>query len=772
MKKILTILLVFISVVSKSQGNLGCYYDSLMSQILCGSISIQGDPDNICDDGVHLWVQFNPGAGYSAAAVQEAFGSTDSFKVIQQPFHFETQTTPLSANIPTDDIWSQIIPLPFKFCFFENKYDQLLIGANGQIGFDVSLAGGTNNWNSVGWPALPYSNTSVNNAIFCPFQDINPFVGGTITYSTEGVAPCRKFIVSWQNIPMYQCTGMTATQQIVLTEGSFRIDMNIINKPLCSSWNSGNAYAGIQNSLGTVAFTIPGFNGGQWTAANESWSFIPIGTHNLLADTGSVTQGLYWVDSFSNNIIGFGDTLNYWPPTDTTIYVFFGDTTLLNDSCFLANIDTCINACGKGFTCNSSNPYIRLHYIKPAASFTYNMNSTCVGADVQFINTSTNSTSYYWDFGDGGFDTSPNPMHTYVGTGPFTVMLVSFGFTCSDTAYATIVPTISPVHAIFTLSNDSICGGTPITSNNTSIGTNLQYTWNMGDGTIYNAQNITHTYTVNGTYTVSLVILDTLNGCTDSTTQIIYVDDNTLAKLTLAPDTICVGQQVYIKDILNNNTVSYYFDMGNGDTIYNTHNPIETYQVAGDYVIDLYTSYPVCPSQKTSETLHVDAYPVVDLGGAEEICPGRGSITITDNNNPGASYLWSTGEQTNTIVVDKTGIYEVVVSYGNCDTKGSKSIIPDLDCIFIPNAFTPNGDGNNDYFKPVWYDINEIGTYRMGVYNRYGQQMYFTEDKTAKGWNGSFKGTRCELDTYMYYISIVDKQGNTKTFKGDVILLR
>ncbi len=773
MRPLYILLLLISTTVAHAQSNLGCYYDSLMSQILCGNMSIQGDPDNICDDGVHLWVNITPNSSYSDSLVHEAFGSTDSFKVVQRPYNFEQQTTPISANLFTDDYWSQIIPLPFKFCFFENKYTSLIIGANGQISFDLTQAGLVDNWSTLGWPPLPYSNTTVNNAIFCPYQDIYPTVGGTIDYSVEGVAPCRKFIITWNNVPMFSCTSLIATQQIVLHEGSYRIDMNVANKPLCASWNSGNAYMGLQNPAGTIAYTVPGCNGGQWTANNQSWSFIPVGNHNLTTGNNSITQGIYWVDSATNNVIGFGDTLNYWPPTDTTIYVFFGDTTLLNDTCFLSNIDTCINACGKGYICSGTNPYIRLHYIKPLASFTYTMNSSCAGATVQFSNSSTNANSYLWNFGDGTFDTQPNPTHTYIGTGPFVVTLVATGLGCSDTAIAVIVPTLAPVYVAFTLSDDSVCtGSTLVTSNNSSIGSNLSYTWTMGDGTTYNTFNISHTYIVNGTYTVWLVIKDTLNNCTDSTSQIIYADDNSLARFSISPTSICVGQQVYIYDTLNANTLNFQFDMGNGNTIVNVNNPSHTYLTAGDFTITLQTTYPVCPMQLTSQTVHVEAYPVVDLGPMEEICPGRSSVIIHDDNNPGASYVWSTGETTNSITVNVSGIYQVTVAYGECKTKAEKDIAPDLDCIFIPNAFTPNGDGTNDYFKPVWYDIKDIGAYQIMIYNRFGQQIYTSDDKTEKGWNGMFKGQPCEMSTYMYYMYIVGNDGTSKYFKGDVILMR
>lgn len=775
MKKILVLLtLILIQFNLKSQSNLGCYYDSLMSQMICGSYTIQGDPDNICDDGVHLWVQYNPGSGvpFSTSLIQEAFGSTDSYKVVQSPYIFETQTNPISANINTDDIWGAVVNLPFKFCFFENKYDQIVIGANGQITFDITQAGQYNNWSTGSWPALPYNDAAVNNCILSPYHDIYPTAGGIITYSTEGVAPCRKFVITWNAIPMFSCTGMLATQQIVLTEGSYRIDINVPNKPLCSSWNSGKAYLGIQNSLGTIAYMAPGYNGTQWSATNESFSFIPIGNKNLNTNSTSITQGLYWVDSFSNNVIGFGDTLNYWPPSDTTIYVFWGDTALLNDPCFLNGIDTCINVCGKGFTCNSSNPYIRLHYIKPSVSFTYTMNSNCAGADVQFNSTSNLTTSLLWDFGDGSTDTSPNPFHTYLGAGPFVATLIGFGPGCNDTATQIITPTLSPVVANFTLSADSVCGPTPITSNNMSIGSNLQYTWIMGDGTIYNTMDITHSYLTPGNCTVILQITDSINNCKDTAFAAIYVDNDFQAKFTVSPSQLCVGQTVYTKDTFASNVLSFNYTFSTGDVFSNVHNPELRMTASGSYSIELTSTYPVCPIQTITETYEVYDYPVVKLVGPDEICTGRETITITDENNPNATYEWNTGATSNSIEVTKPDLYKVTVTNVVCETKAEKYIAPNLECVFIPNAFSPNGDGNNDFFHAVWYDDNDIGTFYMYVYNRYGQQVYFSDNKYDKGWNGTFKGTPCEVGTYMYVIHLVSNQGSKKEFRGDVTLLR
>jgi gliding motility-associated-like protein len=775
MKKLVIIMLCMMSLNSIAQSNLGCMYDSLVNQMICGSMTIQGDNYNTCNDGCKLWVNFTAGSGFSGSLMQEALGSTDSYKVAPQPFIFESQTNPVSAGIYVDDVWSQVIQLPFKFCFFENKYNEIVIGANGQISFNTALAGQFNWYNTTGWPALPYFNSSVNNAIFAPYHDldITAGFGGNITYSVEGVAPCRKFIITWNNVALFHCSNLTATQQIVLTEESYRIDVNVINKPVCPSWLNGTAYMGLQDANATEAFTPPNYNGGTWTTGNESWSFIPIGSQNITINNNSITNGLYWVDSFSNDIIGFGDTLYYWPSTDTTIYVFFGDTTLLNDSCFVGNIDTCINECGKGFSGTACPiPYIRLYSLNPDASFIYLQTNTCVGAEVQFINNSLGNGTYFWDFGDGTTDIMPNPLHTYYGTGPFVATLVTSEYGCDDSMSVVITPILTNVVASFSVSADSICGGTPITTTNASTGNNLLSTWNMGDNTIYTSTNVTHIYSGSGTYTITLIVSDSLQGCSDTSYHTVYIDDSTQAKFSATPDLLCVGQQVFFKDVFASNVTSFNYNMGNGNITANQHNPIEIYDQAGDYTIVLESNYPVCPKQTTSVDIHVDDYPIVELGVPVEICPNEGTgILIEDKLNPDATHLWSTNETTQSIIVKSPGEYKLKVTKGVCVSEDKKIVSLDLDCIFIPTAFSPNADGKNDYFMPIWYDVSFISSFRMSIYNRLGQKVYTTDDKNAKGWDGRFKSNKQSTNTYMYFLEIVDLTGKKKLYKGDVTLV-
>lgn len=88
---------------------------------------------------------------------------------------------------------------------------------------------------------------------------------------------------------------------------------------------------------------------------------------------------------------------------------------------------------------------------------------------------------------------------------------------------------------------------------------------------------------------------------------------------------------------------------------------------------------------------------------------------------------------------------------------------------FIPNAFSPNGDGLNDVFKIENFGYQSITEFN--IFNRWGQRVFQTIDGT-KGWNGTYKGQPADVGTYYYYVNYVADDDNSHTFKGEIILLR
>jgi len=216
--------------------------------------------------------------------------------------------SPVSVNI--DDRWSSIIDMTFDFSFFGNTYNQILIGSNGVLTFDIADADGYCPWSFD--ETAPDPNL-ITNAIFGAYHDIDPSVCGQIEYYVTGVAPFRVFVVNFNQICHFSssCNNLKTTQHIILYETSNIIDVYIDDKPTCTSWNDGNALIGIQNQSGTIAYTPPNRNTGPWTATDEQWRFVP-------DDNFTIDSQFTWFDETGSIV---SNELNVLVcPEETTTY--------------------------------------------------------------------------------------------------------------------------------------------------------------------------------------------------------------------------------------------------------------------------------------------------------------------------------------------------------------------------------------------------------------------------------------------------------------------
>jgi hypothetical protein len=177
-----------------------------------------------------------------------------------------------------DDAFSQTVPIGFPFNFFDSVYNYGVISGNNVFSFDTMLAGDLcsfeyNTGKNAG---------SFNRAILFPFQDLQLSSAQNrryITHMNVGAAPNRRFIVDFCNANLYFCdSSLLVNDQIILSEGSNSIDMNIKSKPVCTNWMNGTAVQGIKN--GNTEVYVAGRNAPQipWTATEESRRFISSGT--------------------------------------------------------------------------------------------------------------------------------------------------------------------------------------------------------------------------------------------------------------------------------------------------------------------------------------------------------------------------------------------------------------------------------------------------------------------------------------------------------------
>jgi uncharacterized repeat protein (TIGR01451 family) len=201
------------------------------------------------------------------------FSFSQCYEIQQRPYYPDPYIGGFSSGLMNDDAHSSIIDLGFPFCFFGDTVTQCVISTNGYISFDTTLANTGSPW-AINQP-IPAPGAPLF-SIMAPWQDINPSTLDGIQYSTYGVSPYRRFIVSYNTVAMFSCTTLSFANQIVIYESYNMIDINIADKEICPTWNDGAAIEGIQNEDGSEGYAIPGRNfPDQWTAQNDSYRFIP-----------------------------------------------------------------------------------------------------------------------------------------------------------------------------------------------------------------------------------------------------------------------------------------------------------------------------------------------------------------------------------------------------------------------------------------------------------------------------------------------------------------
>ncbi|KXK43364.1 MAG: PKD domain-containing protein [Bacteroidetes bacterium OLB11] len=407
------------------------------------------------------------------------------------------------------------------------------------------------------------------------------------------------------------------------------------------------------------------------------------------------------------------------------------------------------------------------------ADFAVNVHLGCKRDTIFLTNNSQGGTQWYWLFGDGAYSTSEHPVpYVYASQGIYTIRLVVVNPPCSDTMLVTI-NTNHPIASNFVLPGDTLCITSPIAPTLTNNpDPTWVHTWIWGDGSP-NSSGISpfHLYSTPGTYTITHIVVDTL-GCIDSTSHIITVDFPAYVDFSIFDDKVCLGEKIILNlDTLSASTYTYYWDFGDGYTLYDVPHPIHVYDHPGNYTISLIGKSYYCDSTKISKNIEILPFPVINLGRDTAICPGlTGAITLSDINNPAAIYQWSTGEVSNSITVSNPGVYWARTQ-GECVAGDTVKVLRDC-YLNIPNAFSPDGDGLNDYFLPRDLLASGLTVFQMNIYNRWGQLLYSTNNLDGLGWDGKYNGTPQPIGTYIYTINAEFKNGVKNTYSGNVILVR
>ena len=382
--------------------------------------------------------------------------------------------------------------------------------------------------------------------------------------------------------------------------------------------------------------------------------------------------------------------------------------------------------------------------------------------------------TFRWDFGDGSPQDTTNPVvHTFTGTGAYNVTLyLTDSLGCSDTvAYGVFV---AGVDAAFAVSDDTVCQGDIVSFVNSSSANSIFYAWNLGDGTTDSSISPTHQYVNAGVYYVSL-ITGNVSGCLDTARDTIIVDSIHTVDFVTSDSVLCEGRQiVFSSSFEDGSSTGYEWQFPGGVTVFNQNPVAQAFDTSGTFSVTATVHFRACPDATTTRTIEIQPFPRVDLGPDTFMCPYSAPVLLSDDINAGngaAAWLWNTGETTSSIQARHPGIYTVRVSVNGCATDDSLEIFKDC-YLDIPNAFTPNGDGVNDYFIPRQLLSRGLTTFKMTIFNRWGQVVFETAKTDGRGWDGKFNGVDQPGGVYVYLIEASFKSGTAEKYQGNLTLLR
>ncbi len=429
-------------------------------------------------------------------------------------------------------------------------------------------------------------------------------------------------------------------------------------------------------------------------------------------------------------------------------------------------------------------------YPKPVAKFGYDRN-ICAGDSVLFRDSSSiaqgSITAWNWDFADGNQSTLPanNPFyHPYSTVRGYNVALIAISDKgCMSDSFFTTVKVNDKPQVSFSYAGkfclDSSITFTPTVSANGN--TILSGLWLYGDGnqqTVTDGTVVRHTYTTIQNNIPVKFVADGGSGCVSDTAKqtIAAIYPAPVAGFNFRAASYCPGKDIVFTYTGSNTIQSWQWDLGNTNSV--GASPVNNrYSSGGEYPVSLkVTDNNGCGSDLFYDTLTVYNSPNIDAGpyiiktmnDAAEI-----KATLTDTGS--FTYQWTPANGlsstsilrpfTNTIN-DMLYTIKVVGGAGNCEATDTVSVRV-LKTLYIPSAFSPNGDGRHD----VWNipAINGNTSALVTIFNRWGQVIFESHGYT-KPWDGTYKGIAQPTGAYYYMIQPDVKK--EKKVVGYVVIVR
>lgn len=457
-----------------------------------------------------------------------------------------------------------------------------------------------------------------------------------------------------------------------------------------------------------------------------------------IASSGTTTIAYSWQKSLDNNT---------WTDIPNSNSKDFTTPELTETTYFrrLATANTCIVY---------SNA-IKIEILTPPTITVAGNTSGCSSVSL----TATGGISYQWS----GGQTPNQASNTFTSSGTYSVTV-----TGANGCTATISKTVTIGAGQTTINgNDVGCNSVTLTATG-----GVTYQWNGGN----TPNQASNTFTQSGTYSVTIT---DANGCTSVLQKIVTINPNNTPTLSITSSTnnICRGGTIrFTLNYTNAGANPTFKWFKNGVQVESTENYIANGLQNNDEIYcEIIGSIPCSvPFISNKVKVTVNDLPTVGFGHNLVIENDGPKILSPDVSENVVSYKWfpTTGLDNPNIKNPKanpesTTEYTLTVTGpGGCSAEASVKVVV-LKEIFIPNVFSPNGDGKNDQWL-IRNIADYVGT-KVQIFNRYGQQV-FQSDNFITPWDGIFSGKPLPLGSYYYILDLANKSKTRYT--GSVTILR
>ena len=520
---------------------------------------------------------------------------------------------------------------------------------------------------------------------------------------------------------------------------------------------------------------------------------------NIIQPSGPIIGSYYtWVNNWSIS----NSSISLAPNGTGTIPTFFGINN--NSNAVISEIVVTPTFTTNSTSCYGENATIIVK-IRPMPNVLNNDIFICSGENTNITLQSDSPSSFEW-YADPNMDVlneTSSPIQTSINILDNLTLLGSAQETVQYHVIPTSIPAFYPIGCEgpetiisvnvnplpivdFIALNPPYCDLNPISFQNLSNGV-YDVNWDFGDGSANSyLTNPTHQFPSIGSFDVQLNAENDITGCSDSIITPIIISPSPNANFTYSDSSACDFLDVtYIASSANPNW-NYLWDFGNGETVEQIGSIGYQFDEAGCYDVSLtVTNNKGCSNTETYLNIACVFESPTAIFTADPINQSvvEPLVNFYNFSQNATSYEWNFGDGDSSFAVNTNHSFPgesidylvVLTAFNEVGCSDTAAIYIHVGFIlYVPNSFTPNDDERNQDFLPIISAGYKLGTYRLNIYNRWGENVFESYDPNV-GWNGTYgqSSINCEIGTYTYEIELeVLQNQEIKKLIGHVNLIR